>query len=122
MCSPCRQWSAVLGLFRWGVGIRVGPLAPWPFPVEGVGGLEGRGGLVCRAAVRWMGGGATRCEPGVAPDAWPSPWGGFNVLKGNSFGISPRSAQVARQVEFGCHAAEIDYLACLNAGELYPDA
>ena len=69
-----------------GVGVRVGVREGGP----------SRGGLVCRAAVRWTGGGIAWCKPGVAPDVWPSPWGGIGVLKGNSFGISPRSAQVAR--------------------------
>ncbi len=57
------------------VGVGVGPPA-WLFPVGGVGVREGgpsKGGLVCRATERWTGGGIAWCEPGVAPDAWPSP-------------------------------------------------
>ena len=50
-----------------GVGVGIGPLA-WSFPVGVRAGGPSRGGLVCRAAVRWEGGIAW-CEPGVAPGA-----------------------------------------------------
>ncbi len=44
------------------------------------------------------------------------------VLNGNSWDQSQVRAGCKAQVEFGCHAAEINHLACLDAGVLYPDA
>ena len=55
---------------------------------------------------------------GFAPDAWR-----LQCAEGELFWGQPQvSAGCRAQVEFGCHAAEIDHLACLNAGESYPDA
>ena len=116
-CGPLLSGSGVVPV--GGVGVCVSPLA-WSFPVGGVGVRAGGPivGGVWSAGPRYV-----RRGGGIA---WGYPWcllRWHRCAERELFWDQPQVyAGCKAQVEFGCHAAEVDHLACLDAGELYPDA